>query len=91
VSNGKRTYDLTEEQIEKLMTPELAAFIKDARIIQGASWRGVGARVHEAYPKLGIKPITWDPATRWVSQITGKALCDAAMNFLKEQEKDGWN
>lgn len=75
----------------RVMTPELAAAIRRYRVSQGSSWRGVGARVHDEWPGFDVKPLSWDPQRRWVSQLDGKDICEAAMEYLKEKEEDGWN
>ena len=75
------------ERFLPLMTREIAEFIREQRVKNGSSWRGVGWLTHEKFPCLGIKPI--EPG--WVNQLDGVDLCYAAMEFLGETVEQGWN
>jgi hypothetical protein len=76
-----------EDKFLALMTPEIASFIKNCRVSQERTWRSVGWLAHVQFPQLGIQPIEQG----WVNQLDGRALCNAAMEFLGEDVSEGWN
>lgn len=80
---AKRTFDAIEERVRAEMTPERAAKVRQLRVDQGYSWRGVARAMHDEWP-------AWQPPS---SQIAGMALCQVAAeaegkDFMEDEE---WN
>lgn len=73
------------------MTKFKAIFIKSLRVKQGYSWRAVERELYTRYDmgKPFNSQITTGKANS--NQIDGEEACSAAMEFLNEEVKDGWN
>jgi hypothetical protein len=70
--------------------PQLAKRIKQLRTNEGYTWRAIAEQINKEYPKLDINTYNWKNFT-CVNQVDGIALCEAAMKYLNETIKNGWN
>jgi hypothetical protein len=81
------------------MNDEKAQFIKELRVKEDCSWRGIHAEYQKKYYHKDeywynaalVEMFGKDPDEPHGNQIDGMYLCDSAMNYLGEDVEDGWN
>ena len=69
--------------------PKLAERVKQLRVSEEYSWRGVAGQIAQEYPDI-VEPFEFGGFVGG-NQIDGIYLCEAAMEYFNEEVEDGWN
>jgi hypothetical protein len=78
-----REWSVYDNKIQKMtLTQNQAEQIKDWRCVHEYSWRKIAEMAHETFPDLRDQ-ITYG------HQKSGIELCNSAMTYLNETNKDG--
>lgn len=80
---AKSTHDAFLDEAAEIMTPELAAKIRELRVDEGYSWRAVAQSIYD------LTGGGWSPPS---NQLMGMALCEhAAAHFGEHYRSEPWN